>query len=784
MSRKASAPSSLEIHLLGPSEIMIDGVPVQESAWKRPVAKHLLYLLALHPHRQLDREQLMGLLWPEQDTEVAATKLDKAIHFARHALEPKLAKGPDSRFIVRGKQQILLRAPGRLWIDSEEFEAQSKDAIKRNDAEAGEAALALYRGDLLVENQYADWATSRREYLRLLHRKLLTKLAQIYEDQGEYQRSIGHIQDVVKDEPTDERAHRQLMRVLALAGSKFLALEQYKQCKKALRRGLDAAPEPSTIELGKEILHGIIQPAPLQTQNALATFNRLTFQRGAVRAARLIADGQVVYAAAWKGNQAETYRRNSVDGAASVIEGLTGAGILCALPSNQLAVSINQRFLQGYISTGTLARTRLDGSETEELLPDVQWADCLPGVQRRSSKSPICLDNFLVVRDQGGLNHLEFPVGNTLYETSGWVSHPRFSPRGDLIAFLHHPLAADDSGAVAVTNLKGEKRTLSSGWVSAQGLAWSSTGEEIWFTATKTGNSRALYAVTLSGQLRLVHREAGSLTLHDISANGHILLTRDDTQLGMNGLVAGETHERDLSWLDWSLGRDLSDDGQMLLFTEAGEGTGMEYGVFLQNLKDSTVRRLGNGSALALSPDARWALIKTRSPHSHLILLPTSGKGEPQMLSNGWVNHQLWASWFPTGDRILFVGNEEGRGSRLYVQDIKGGPPQVLKSVPEGTHIFSTNSISPDGQLIAATNSDQIIHLYPVAEGPPRSVPGVLLGEVPIRWSPDGGFLYVFDRGKVPASVYQINLVSGARVLWRELMPPDSSGVHEILRVR
>ena len=782
MPRKAAAPSSLEISVLGPFALAVDGVRVDESAWQRPQPKLLVQLLALQPHHQLHREEIMDLLWPEQDAESAAARLYKSLHMARRALEPGLVKGAKSRFIITQEQQILLRAPDRLWIDADEFETQTRDAIRQENAAACEEALALYRGDLLADNPYSDWAAPRREHLRLLHRKLLTKLAQLYEEQGEYQPGIKHLQGLVKSDPTDERAHRQLMRLLALTGSKFLALEQYKQCREALRRELEAEPEASTVELGRQILHGAIQPAPLKSQSVSPTFNRLTFRRGTVRAARLIDRGRaVVYAAAWDGNQMEVYLRNSADVTQACH--LAGANVLSALPSNQLAISVNYRFLKGYINKGTLARARLDPPECEEILAGVQWADFLHAQSDVAPDYPVRLEEFALVRDEGGMSRLEFPVGRVLYETSGWISHPRFSPTGELLAFLDHPHPADDSGAVVVTDLEGKKETLSTGWVSVQGLAWSATAEEVWFTATGSGNSRALYAVTLAGQVRLVSRVAGSLTLHDISREGHVLITRDDTQVGITGRVPGERRERDLTWFDWSLGRDLSDDGQTLLFTEAGERAGAEYGVFLRTIKDSTVRRLGGGSALALSPDQEWALVKTRSPHSQLILLPT-GKGEPLPLQHGGLNHQPWASWFPCGKRFIFVGNEPGRGSRLYVQGIINDPPRALESAPEGTQIFSTHSISPDGEWVAAINPDEKILLYPVsAQGTPRAVPNVLAMEVPVRWSSDGHFLYVFERGKVPASIYRVNLKTGERALWKKLMPADAVGVSEILRI-
>ena len=49
--------------------------------------------------------------------------------------------------------------------------------------------------------------------------------------------------------------------------------------------------------------------------------------------------------------------------------------------------------------------------------------------------------NLAVVRDVGGRNRLEYPIGKVLYETGGWISHPRISPKGDMVAFLDHSAA-------------------------------------------------------------------------------------------------------------------------------------------------------------------------------------------------------------------------------------------------------------------------------------------------------------------------------------------------------
>lgn len=262
MSKKLSHPSSVEICILGPFKVAVDGVPVAEHRWTRRKAKFLVQLLALEPYHQLHREQIVELFWPEHDPEAAANNLYKIIYLARRALEPRLSSRAESKFIRARGNRVALHAPGRLWIDADEFEPRALAAIRQADLNACEAALKLYKGELLVDEPYEDWATARRERLRILHRKLVVKLAQLYEETNQYPRSIERLRALVDNAPTDEHVHRQLMRLYALTGSKFQALEQYRQCRAALRRDVDAEPEPATVELSRQILQGLVKPMP------------------------------------------------------------------------------------------------------------------------------------------------------------------------------------------------------------------------------------------------------------------------------------------------------------------------------------------------------------------------------------------------------------------------------------------------------------------------------------------------------------------------------------------
>ncbi len=366
---------------------------------------------------------------------------------------------------------------------------------------------------------------------------------------------------------------------------------------------------------------------------------------------------------------------------------------------------------------------------------------------------------------------LEYPVGKVLYETAGWVSHPRVSPDGDRVAFLDHPTPGDDGGSVLAVDRSGRVAKLSEPFASIQGLAWSQRGE-VWFTATEVGSNRALYSTTRSARVRLRARIPGSLTLQDVSKDGRVLVARDTLRNEIVSLSPGESKERDLTWLDWSLPAAMSSDGKKLLFSEAGEGGGAGYSVYLRKTDGSPAVRLGEGNAQDLSPDGEWAIAIVHSASDPQLVAYPTGAGEPKVFSKE--NLSVYgASFLPDGKRLVLTASEPGHGPRLYLRDFDGGKPRAIS--PEG---YGSNGVlAPDGKWVVATGPDRKRYLYPLSGGEPVAIPGLDAEDRMDQRSADGRFLYIHRSGEVPVKVYRLEVSTGKKELWRTLVPADAAGI-------
>ena len=499
----------------------------------------------------------------------------------------------------------------------------------------------------------------------------------------------------------------------------------------------------------------------LMGKNIQPSYQRLTFRRGYLSGAKFAPDNQtILYSASWSGAPRELFSTR-VQSPASKSLNLPPADILSVSSTGELAILLNPRFTQGYQRTGTLAKVAIDGGAAREILENVQDADWTADGK-----------DFAVVRNVLGKVRLEFPIGKIIYETNGWLSHICFSPDGKQIAAIEHPGRGDDRGSIALLDASGNKKDLTETWSSASGLAWSPDGKEIWFTASAEGsNQQMLRAVTIEGRDRIILSTAGNLILHDVASTGEILLTQDDRRREMIGFSKGDTAERDLSWFDWTFPRDISDDGKYVIFEEQGAGGGHNYSVYIRNMDGSAAIRLGEGYATSLSPDNQWILSHLPGVTNTLTILP-AGPGQPKTIQLPKFERIDSPRWLPDGERIVLNATEKGQRARNYVYNLESGNiHQITPEIPPIPVV-----VTPDGKFVLTLCAEQGFCLYPVAGGQPQKVLGVETGDIVVTYTTSPDTVYAYKNHTFPVQVDTVNLVTGERKPWKQILPPDLAG--------
>lgn len=496
------------------------------------------------------------------------------------------------------------------------------------------------------------------------------------------------------------------------------------------------------------------RPAPL-------AFRQLNFRREAVFQAAFAADKEtVVYSAAVSGNTPQIFMVRPEYPEPQPI-GPRDTQLLAVSSKGELAVLLDARYVWYRLFTGTLARMPLGGGAPREVQEGVRQADWSPdGAQ------------LAIIREVGGKDRLEYPIGTVLREVSGYMSDLRFSPRGDRIAYFEHPRKWDDRGSVNVVDLAGKNAVLSEGYWSERGLAWSLGGDEILFSASLSGGSFIVYGVTPGGKRRIAYQAPGGFNIQDVARDGRWLATRLDYRYAAMVRTAVDTQDHDLFWLNTSHARAISQDGKTLLFAETALSS--NYAVCLRKTDGSPVVRLGEGWAADLSSDGKWALAIVQSRQPQLVIYPT-GAGESRQLERGDIENYVNAEWFRDGRRVLFCGNEHGKGTRFYVQEVSGGMPRTV--TPEGTR---DGLLSTDGNQVLARGADGKYALYDIGAGETRAVPGLSDTDVLAEWSADGRSVLAYRRSEIPCRLERVELATGHRTLWKELAPADRTGLLSI----
>jgi len=503
-------------------------------------------------------------------------------------------------------------------------------------------------------------------------------------------------------------------------------------------------------------------------------YHQLTFERGLVYAARFAPDGRsIYYSASWNGQPVQLYSKLP-DSPESRSLTLTNSTLFAVSPS-EMAISVGCKDRYIGLCEGTLGLVPVAGGSPREVAEDVLGADWT------ADGSEMAL-----IRQVEGRYRVEFPRGKVLYETNHTLGYVRISPRSNAVAFAEFLTADGDAGWAVALDRAGRELIRSAIFVSVEGLAWAPSGEEVWVGATTTeGWADAIHALGLNGKQRIVLRLPGIVRLHDVSRDGRILLSKESWRSGIEFRGPSDLKERDLSWLDYAVVRDLSQDGGLVSFDDWGSAAGASGLAYLRKTDGSPAIKLGQWGEPVLAPDGTQVLAFQASDFKavNFVLLPT-GVGEARLLAPSAMHQVTSMGWMPGGKAIYFAG-DDGHGWRMYAQDLSSATPRAITPlISLKRNHFESHLVSPDGRLVFARDVNGKGDLYPLSGGDPQNIPGWSPEDLWINWSADGRSAYIYRDEKTSAVVYRCDLSTGKRQQIATLAPSDSAGVTAVLNVR
>jgi eukaryotic-like serine/threonine-protein kinase len=544
----------------------------------------------------------------------------------------------------------------------------------------------------------------------------------------------------------------------SLSGSTTASAASKETARGRKKKGLWVAAGIAAAIAGAAVGIGLHDDKPVALK-----WQRLTFQKGTVQAAKFTPDGRsVVYSAAWRGNPSEIFTTRT-ESPESRSLGLKHARLLSVSPRGELSLLENVVTVDLGVSSGTLARVPLEGGTPREVVQNAQFADWTPDGSAQA-----------IVHDVDGRSVLEFPEGHRLVDGATYLASPRISPNGKQIAFFEYTERLGDSGSVEVIDAAGMRRTLSNDWIDLTGLAWTPDGKELRVTGSRDSGTVRLYGLSLDGKLTEILRVPPDLILMDIANDGRVLLGAESWLAEISVRGADESQDRDLSLFDFSIPAALSRDGKLLLFAEGGEAGGRLQTTYLRKTDGSAPTKLFEGACNSLSPDATIAVCGFTTQPGPLVLVPT-GVGKAKTLADDHLFHVSTVGWLPDGKALTFTAFEAGHTPRVYLDTLDGRPPRAV--TPEGVR---SALLSPDGKKVAAAMATAKLLVYPVDGGEPQLIPNSNGQEAVVGWGRDGKSLFVLESRALPASVLRVDLETGRRQLWKTITPAEPSGADYI----
>ncbi len=216
---------TLSLSLFGGFEARKGKHLIPSEHWKREKARQMLQALAVTWGKEMNKEQLAVLFWPDADESTAANNFKVTLSALNQALEPERPPREAARFVIRNGEQYHLNQETQIILDTEQFE---KLALSPQ-LDEKERALTLYKGRLLEGEQLQEAFMPEVQYYHRLYLDCLGKVIEAAIEAKDFDKGLELSNHMVRQEPLLEVGYQYQMQIYHALGNLSMVRKVYNQ---------------------------------------------------------------------------------------------------------------------------------------------------------------------------------------------------------------------------------------------------------------------------------------------------------------------------------------------------------------------------------------------------------------------------------------------------------------------------------------------------------------------------------------------------------------------------
>ncbi|WML30348.1 BTAD domain-containing putative transcriptional regulator [Neobacillus sp. OS1-32] len=248
---------SLRVQTLGQFRLWLGEKEIAEKDWQREKAKELFQLF-ITLNEPIAKDEIIQILWPNQDKKNADRDFKVALNSLLHVLEPQRKARAASFFIIREGMFYGLNPHAVIEVDTTQFQKLIEEGLNATDSvkviDFLKRGLNIYHGDYLPERRYEDWCISKRENLLVYFLRGAEKMAQVMVRRENYDAAIAWCEKILDRDRTWEEAYRLLMYCYYRKNNRPQAMKWYQKCVRVLQEELGVIPLEPTQHMYKMII--------------------------------------------------------------------------------------------------------------------------------------------------------------------------------------------------------------------------------------------------------------------------------------------------------------------------------------------------------------------------------------------------------------------------------------------------------------------------------------------------------------------------------------------------